>query len=202
MLYSRVKKVETVPRINLDIKRNGQEIKGYDGLVFSEQNGRKYMWTGQVKTGSWEYCLGAIKQDIDKSILKTYFADSMLIMADYLRAVSDNSTSLNQIVNDINDLQFEYSKNESILHTKIVDYFKKNDITIRIPCLIMAEEDKYLDDTELLNIIKSKCSNAFNGFQINNQEGLNIEVIFLVFPIRNLKKLREYFLDIRKGSSK
>ena len=120
MLYSRVKYIERVPRKNLDKEKKGQEVKGYDGLVFSVANGIKYMWAGQVKTGSWEYCLREIKKDINKSILKTYFSDSMLIMADVMRAVSNNTKELEKIVDDINDLQFDYSTDEAVLHQKII----------------------------------------------------------------------------------
>ena len=158
MLYSRVKYIERVPRKNLDKEKKGQEVKGYDGLVFSVANGIKYMWAGQVKTGSWEYCLREIKKDINKSILKTYFSDSMLIMADVMRAVSNNTKELEKIVDDINDLQFDYSTDEAVLHQKIIKYFNNNSIIIRLPCLIMAGEDDYSDETVLLETIKEKCS--------------------------------------------
>lgn len=199
MLYSRVKYIERVPRKNLDKEKKGQEVKGYDGLVFSVTNGKKYMWAGQVKTGSWEYCLREIKKDINKSILKTYFSDSMLIMADVMRAVSNNTKELEKIVDDINDLQFDYSTDEAVLHQKIIEYFNNNSIIIRLPCLIMAGEDDYSDEAVLLETIKEKCSKAFKNFTFENGENLNVEVMFLVFPVRDIKELRNRFLSIRKG---
>ena len=199
MLYSRVKYIERVPRKNLEKEKKGQEVKGYDGLLFSVSNGRKYMWAGQVKTGTWEYCLRAIKEDISKSILKTYFSDSMLLMADIMRAASDHTIELEKIIDDLNDLQLEYSTDETILHQKIIEYFNSNSIIIRLPCLIMAGEDDYSDEAVLLEIIKEKCSNAFKNFSFENGESLNVEVMFLVFPVRDIKDLRSRFLSIRKG---
>ncbi len=199
MLYSRVKYVEYVPRKNLDKKRKGKEIKGYDGLVFSISNDVKYMWAGQVKTGTWEYCLKSIKEDINKSILKTYFSDSMLLMARIMRAASDRSKELEKIIDDINDLQLDYSTDEALLQQKIIEYFNSNGIIIRLPCLIMAEEECYSDEEILLETIKAKCSKAFKDFTFENKENLNVEVMFLVFPVRDIKDLRNRFLSIRKG---
>ena len=150
MLYSRVKYIERVPRKNLDKEKKGQEVKGYDGLVFSVSDGRKYMWAGQVKTGTWEYCLKAIKEDISKSILKTYFSDSMLLMADIMRAMSDNTEELGEIIDDLNDLQFEYSTDETLLLQKVIEYFNDESIIIRLSCLIMAGEKCYSNEESLL----------------------------------------------------
>lgn len=198
MLYSRVKYIERVPRKNIEKGKKGQEVKGYDGLVFSVSNGKKYMWAGQAKTGTWDYCLNGIKEDISKSILKTYFSDSMLLMADIMRAVSDHTKELEKIIDDINALQLEYSTDETLLHPKIIEYFNSNSITIRLPCLIMAGEDDYSNEKILLETIKAKCSKAFKNFVFTNEESLNVEVMFLVFPVRDIQGLRNRFLSIRK----
>lgn len=54
MLYSRVKYLEKRPHEEKIVERKGHEIKGYDGMVFSIENGQKYFWVGQVKTGGVE----------------------------------------------------------------------------------------------------------------------------------------------------
>ena len=75
LLYSRVKYCERIPRKEAGIKRKGHEIKGYDGMVFSCENGQKCIWVGQVKTGDWKYCFDGIKEDINKRI-KEYKKES------------------------------------------------------------------------------------------------------------------------------
>ena len=157
------------------------------------------MWAGQVKTGTWDYCLKNIKNDINKSILKSYLSDSMILMADIMKAVSDHTKELEKIIDDINELQLEYSTDETILHHKIIEYFNSNNIIIRLPCLIMAGEDDYSNEETLLETIKTKCSKAFKNFTFENKDNLNVEVMFLVFPVRDIKGLRNRFLSIRKG---
>ncbi|MCI8473976.1 MAG: DUF1837 domain-containing protein [Oscillospiraceae bacterium] len=196
MLYSRVKYLERYPKEEPDGKRTGHEIKGYDSMLFSVENGRKYMWIGQVKTGEWTYCLGGIKKDISKSVLRNYFSSAMLIMADIMRATSDSSEELQKIIDDINDFCFDYSRDPEILYSKVHDYFQKENITVRIPCLIIADESDYSDEMALLKNIKGKCHTAFDGFAFED-DGLNIEILLLVFPVRNLSGLRRKFLDAR-----
>ena len=82
------------------------------------------MWVGQVKTGAWNYCLEGIKNDISKSILRSYFSGAMIIMADIMRAASNISDELQQIIDDLNrDVRLIdlYSKEELDEWAKRVD---------------------------------------------------------------------------------
>ena len=47
-LFSRAKYTERIPHKEKEAKNNRQEIKGYDSLVFSLENGMKVFWVGQV----------------------------------------------------------------------------------------------------------------------------------------------------------
>ena len=71
MLYSRAKYLERRPHQEESVERKGHEIKGYDGMVFSIENGQKYFWVGQVKTGDWNYCLTKIKTISIKALSNT-----------------------------------------------------------------------------------------------------------------------------------
>lgn len=51
MLYSRAKYLERRPHKEELVERKGHEIKAYDSMAFSIENGQKYFWVGQVKTG-------------------------------------------------------------------------------------------------------------------------------------------------------
>lgn len=198
MLYSRVKYLERYPKQEIDTKRSGHEIKGYDSMLFSIENDQKYMWVGQVKTGAWDYCLKGIKEDIAKSILRNYFSSAMVIMADIMRATSSASDELEKIIDDLNDFCLEYPKDMAALYAKVHDYFVTEDITIRVPCMIIADEAQYSNEAVLLDVIKAKCHEAFDGYSYDC-DGLNVEVILLVFPVRNLEAIRNEFLNLRKS---
>ena len=198
MLYSRAKYLERRPHKEETVERKGHEIRGYDGMVFSIENGQKYFWVGQVKTGDWNYCLDGIKNDINKSIIKYYFADAITILCDIMRAVNSTSVELSKIIDDINDIIFDCNSNRAEQTEKILQYFKQEQIVIRIPCLVMPNESDYADSSRLIDNIKTKIKNAFKDFVLVNNNKLDIEVLLLVFPLRNLDKVRELFLEERK----
>lgn len=198
MLYSRVKYLEKRPHEEKIVERKGHEIKGYDGMVFSIENGQKYFWVGQVKTGGWKYCLDGIKNDINKSIIKYYFADAIIILCDIMRAVNSASIELSKTIDNINDIIFDCNSDRAEQTERILQYFKKEQIVIRIPCLVMPNESDYDDSSRLIDHIKAKIKNAFKDFELVNNDDLDIEVLLLVFPLRNLNKVRELFLEVRK----
>lgn len=198
MLYSRVKYTEKIPHKEENIQRKGHEIKGYDGMVFSVEDGQKFFWIGQVKTGDWQYCLDGIKDDINKSIIKYYFADAMVILCDIMRAFNSSSQKLGKIIDDINDIIYNCNSKRAEQTTEILQYFKRENIKIRIPCLLMPNESDYQDSDKLLEKIKVKVKNAFSDFSVENSDNLDIEILLLVFPLRDLDRVRELFLEVRK----
>lgn len=199
LLYSRAKYIEKLPHKEASPERKGHEIKGYDGMVFSIEDEQKYFWVGQVKTGKWDYCLSEIKNDINKSIIKYYFADSIAILCDIMRATNSVSTELNKIIDDINDIIYNNISDREIKTQLILDYFKKEHIKIRIPCLLMPNEANYSDSSKLLELIKNKTHNAFSEFKVTGKDNLDIEILLIVFPLRNLEETRKLFLAVRKA---
>lgn len=198
MLYSRAKYLERRPHKEETVERKGHEIKGYDNMVFSIENGQKYFWVGQVKTGDWKYCLDGIKNDINKSIIKYYFADAITILCDIMRAVNSASDELSRIIDCVNDIIYDCNSDRTEQTERILQYFKHEQIVIRIPCLVMPNESDYDDSSRLINNIKTKIKNAFKDFVLVNNDNLDIEVLLLVFPLRNLDKVRKLFLEVRK----
>ena len=198
MLYSRAKYMERQPHKKETVERKGHEIRGYDGMVFSVENGHKYFWVGQVKTGDWKYCLDGIKNDINKSIIKYYFADAITILCDIMRAVNSASDKLSRIIDNINDIIFGCNSDRAEQAEKILQYFKQEQIVIRVPCLVMPNESDYDDSSRLIDNIKTKIKNAFKDFELVNNDNLDVEVLLLVFPLRNLDKVRKLFLEVRK----
>lgn len=199
LLYSRAKYMERFPHKEENPIQRGHEIKGYDGFVFSIENNKKFFWAGQVKTGGWDYCFSSIKGDINKSIINYYFSDAIAIMCDIMRATSSTSEALTKIIDDINEIIYDCNGEREKQMRSIVNYFKASDISIRIPCLLMPDEANYNDETMILNAIKAKVKSAFSEFALVNDENIDVEVLVLVFPMRNLQNVRKLFLEIRQS---
>lgn len=81
---------------------------------------------------------------------------------------------------------------------KILHYLKQEQIVIRIPCLVIPNESDYDDSSRLIDNIKAKIKSTLQDFVLVNNDNLDIEVLLLVFPLRNLNKVRELFLEVRK----
>lgn len=198
MLFSRVKYIERYPRIDDNPTRKGHEVKGYDGMFFSSEKGQLYFWTGQVKTGTWEYCLDGIKADLNKSLIANYFADSIVIMCDIMRSVGNVSKTLLDIIDYLNGVLIECSNDRKAKVRKIIEYFKARKIKIRIPCLLIPDEHDYENEEQLLTNVKSRIHDSFQDFKLENNTGIDTEVFILAFPVRNLKLLRSLFLKVRR----
>lgn len=199
MLYSRAKYTERIPHKEETVQRKGHEINGYDGMVFSVENGQKYFWVGQVKTGGWQYCLDNIKDDINKSIIKYYFSDAIVILCDIMRAANSSSSELCKVIDDINDIIYDCNGKRIEQTTKILQFFKQEKINIRIPCLLMSNESDYDDSCKLIDTIKNKIHDTFKDFKVDNSDNLDLEILLLVFPLRDLQKIRKLFLEVRKA---
>ena len=63
----------------------------------------------------------------------------------------------------------------------------------------MPDEATYNDETMILNAIKAKVKSAFSDFALVNDEKIDVEVLILVFPMRNLQNVRKLFLEVRQS---
>lgn len=196
MTFSRVKYLDRFPKKEIPKDRKGKEVKGYDSILFSYENGQRYVWLGQVKTGDWNYCLSGIKSDISKSILKNYFSSAMVIVADIMTSSSSNSPEIQYMIDGINDITYENPKNLEKQYDDICRFFRSNNIIVRIPCLIIADEKDYSDGEKLLKIIKDKCHSAFQNFTYKSAD-IPTEIYIMVLPVRDLNKIRTLFLEER-----
>lgn len=197
MLYARIKYIDQVP--TKDYKK---EVKGYDSLCFSMNDGKPSIWIGQIKTGDKTYCYKNIKDDLAKNLLHDYFSDSMLIMADNLRSKSNTIINL---INDINDIQYTYSEDKKILFSKVIEYFKSKNIEVIMPSMMLYESKKYDNINFIKDLeeeIKDDIISNFKDYKFINQEGLNAKVIILVFTVRDLHALREKLLNFRLNVAK
>ena len=190
-VISRVKYLERQPK--REIKR---ELYGYDAIMFSEGEGQISIWLGQAKTGDWDYCSESIRDDLNKNILKSYFAAHMIILATYKRG--DNLGGLTKVINDINQIKYDtVEEGNDKRYDAIISYFVDNKIQILMPSLLLYQANEYENTDDILADIKNKCETDLKNISVTNAEPLNINALFIIFPVRNLDMLRGLLLESR-----
>ena len=175
------------------------EITGYDALYFTKNNENVTLWFGQAKAGGQDYCKGDIKKDLNSKFSATYFADTAFYIS-----TRTSSKELLDIVNEINRLCFiaqrdKYSKDKKA--EELFDILKKHNVGIKIPCLLAYTKDIYSDATllqqEIENCTKYMCS-YFDANTYSIGIPLAYDIVFYVFPIKDVPYIRERIVAIKK----
>lgn len=171
---------------------DANEIKGYDLTYFSKCNDEIVLWLGQSKLGKKQYCTSGIDKDIKTKYTKEYLSKQMYFVCDKPVEINDDAKAILNIINRINISSLH--SDEATRINELIKCFKDNSIRINIPCLLAFEEkeiysnneklfSKILNETEdIVKYYKSK-KYIFSKFKPN--------IIFYVFPIENLKRLRD-----------
>lgn len=180
---------------------DNSEIKGYDALYFTKFNDEITLWLGQVKTGSFDYCKREIVTDLNEKYIDDYFCNSLYYIADKC----EQSGDLIYILNEINKICYlnacnKYSDIEK--NNKIFELLAKNKVRVKIPCLLVYQEDIYTCKTDLSicidNSIK-RLMKILDKEQFNINLKLTYEIVFIAFPVKDIKRLRENLTKFKKG---
>ena len=176
------------------------EIKGYDALYFTKYEGEISLWLGQIKTGSCAYCKSSIGSDLDTKYVSDYFSDAMYYIADK----ADKNNPLTDILNKINEICFESIKNKWTSEQKkgvLLKLLESWNVKIIIPCVLVFTAEIYSDVQKLQDEIV-ECTNEvveyFDDKVFKITAGLNYEIIYYVFPVNNVKELREKISVFKK----
>ena len=181
-----------------EVEKRKYEITGYDALYFTLQDEQITLWLGQAKAGTEQYCKKGIKEDLNTKFTLDYFADTAFYIAD--RSESPELTSL---LKQINKVCFEAQKNKWTKTKKIdmlLNLLIKNNVKIRIPCLLAYTSDIYKSDD-----INREISDAVNKMQkyydkehFKVDMGLPYEIRFYIFPIKDVSSLRNRLVKLKK----
>ena len=175
------------------------EITGYDALYFTKHGEDITLWLGQAKAGSESYCKGDIKKDLNTKYSAEYFSNTIF----YITTRSESDDLLN-ILNEINKLCFDAQKNKYSKDQKIAGLFeilKSHGVKVKIPCLLAYTKDIYSNQSLLKEEVE-KCTKQickyFDDENFSFKIPISYEIVFYVFPIKDVSYIRNKIVDLKK----
>lgn len=179
--------------------KSRQEITGYDALYFTKNKDEISFWLGQAKAGEKEYCKQSISKDLNEKYKKEYFANTAFYIAD-----KRDTNELDDILVGINKICFEAQKNNMDAKQKINNLFlflKRNNIKIKIPCMIAYTKDIYNDEFKLKQKVEQEVDSIMKymdkiSYSIDIK--LEYEILFWILPVKNVSYIRNKLIDLKK----
>lgn len=171
---------------------DNNEIRGYDLTYFTKDGAEVTLWLGQAKLGNKEYCKSSINDDLLKKYTSKYLAKQLFFVCDKRGEITSDAREILSNINALNILMMD--ENDNSRAEALIDYFQKEHIKIKIPCLLAYGEDTVYRDAgqvygriqlEVDSIKKyySKYAYSFNR--------ILPEIVFCVFPIESIERLRD-----------
>lgn len=188
--------------------QDNAEITGYDAAYFlKKQDGKIELWLGQSKAGELYYCKKGLCDDLNSKYLDKYFSDAIRYMKD--RGFEESpDCDITQILLGINNILFQsinkgLSKEDrkKYVTDNIFNLLSKQDVSVRIPCLLMFDSQIYKDEASFKDKMEKQCDNIISYFEekkFNTTNKLKLSIIFIVFPINNLKEIKQNIVDLKK----
>lgn len=186
---------------------DNNEITGYDAAFFVKKDDRIEMWLGQAKAGGLAYCKQGICDDLNDKYLDKYFCDSVRYMVDK----SDNEPKDQVLLDVIKELnQFIVTANLSLLDREDLKQYKENGIfkilkgnavTVIVPCLLMFDSNLYDDAIKFKSAIEDFSNQIINYFDtrsFSQTSGIQIEMLFILLPVKNLNTIKENLVNLKK----
>lgn len=130
---------------------------------------------------------------------KDYFADTAFFIGD--RSESDD---LNSLLSSINKICFDaqtgkYNSIEKI--EKLLELLHKNNVKIKIPCLMAFTSDIYKDPSVFKNKIESITNSMIKYFDTEIYPiniGIDFDILFYIFPIDSVPEIRRKIVELKK----
>jgi hypothetical protein len=168
------------------------EIKGYDLTYFSKSDNEITLWLGQAKLGEKSYCKNDIDKDLINKYTNQYLSKQLFFICDKPVEINDDAKAILDIIKRINMMNIN-SDNETRINS-LIQCFKDNNIKIKMPCLLAFEEKQvYANPKELFSKIKKETEGIIKYYKSKNYSfsGFEPNLTFYVFPIEDLKRLRD-----------
>lgn len=171
---------------------DNNEIRGYDLTCFTKDETGITLWLGQAKLGEKNYCKSGIHNDLLEKFKKEYLAKQLFFVCDKRIGITDDAKSILEAIEDINRLMM--SADESSRADKLLAYFKEHHIKIKIPCLLAyGEGTVYADASKICDKIQEQVDSIKQYYVKHTYifEGIAPEIVFCVFPIESIDRLRD-----------
>lgn len=170
---------------------DNNEIKGYDLTYFSIQGKNVSLWLGQAKMGDKEYCKGDINRDLLEKFKKEYLAKQVFFVCDKPVNITEEGKKLVRIINDLDIAMLDDDPTRRA--DALLDCFRRNNISIKIPCLLAYGQGLvYENPASVFAMIEEETESILKYFSAHKYEfeGIDPEIIFYIFPIQDLKRIR------------
>lgn len=171
---------------------DNNEIKGYDLTYFSKDESGISLWLGQAKLGGKDYCKKGISFDLIKKYTGSYLAKQLYFVCDKRVQITQDARDILEKIETINIRTID--KDDDIRAQQLLALLNKLDIKIKIPCLLAyGEESVYKDEAKLQERIVSELEGVRDFFnsQMFAFAEFSPEIVFYVFPIQSIDRLRD-----------
>ncbi|WP_369297402.1 hypothetical protein [uncultured Neglectibacter sp.] len=171
---------------------DNNEIKGYDLTYFSKDESGISLWLGQAKLGEKAYCKNGINTDLLKKYVSKYLAKQLYFVSSKRVLITEDAQAILEAIDTLNIRTID--EDDDIRAKELLILLNKLDIKIKIPCLLAYEEGSvYKDSSKLYERIITEVEGIRDFF--NNHPytftGFSPEIVFYVFPIQSVKRLRD-----------
>lgn len=172
-------------------QNDNTEIKGYDLTYFVKDESGISLWLGQAKLGTKSYCKTGINDDLNDKFMPVYLTQQLFFVCDKPVQLLDKAKEILKIIEQINILEMN-SDDESRAY-KLLKYFSEHHIRIKIPCLLAYDNQAVYDDaSSLCSKISNEVDSIKTYFSSHSYHfrGFSPEIVFYIFPIQNIDRLR------------
>lgn len=173
---------------------DNNEIKGYDLTYFTKDSSGISLWLGQAKLGEKAYCKSGIDKDLIEKYVASYLSRQLFFVCDKRKSVTDDAKAILEAIEALNIRLIAEDADGSARAQQLLDLLNKLGIRIKIPCLLAYEENGiYQDTTKLYERIMAEAEGmkAFFNSHTYTFDGFSPEIIFYVFPIESIDRLRD-----------
>lgn len=171
---------------------DNNEIKGYDLTYFTRDDNGISLWLGQAKLGGKDYCKSGINDDLVKKFKSEYLSKQLFFVSDKRIALTPDAKAILEAIEEINILSME--DNDVERARKLLYHFRDNGISIKIPCLLAyGQETVYDEAAQLYGKVMAEAETIRDYFVKHTYqfEGFSPEIIFYIFPIESIERLRD-----------
>lgn len=173
---------------------DNNEIKGYDLTYFTKDSSGISLWLGQAKLGEKAYCKSGIDKDLIEKYVASYLSRQLFFVCDKRKSITDDAKDILKAIEALNIRLIAEDADEPARAQQLFDLLNKIGIRIKIPCLLAYEENGiYQDTTKLYERIMAEAEGmkAYFNSHTYTFDGFSPEIIFYVFPIESIDRLRD-----------
>lgn len=171
---------------------DNNEIKGYDLTYFSKNSGEITIWLGQAKLGQKEYCKSSIDKDLTEKYTQIYLSKQLFFVCDKRVHITEDAAKILETIESLNILMLEENAEERA--KKLLSLFKEKNVKIKIPCLLAyGANEVYQDAGQLFSRIEAEVSSIRDYYRKKSYDftGFKPEIVFYVFPIESIERIRD-----------